>query len=119
MTRHNCSSLPDVSGLEKFAPIVLYKGATTTLNVDLTQWDLRLGTCLITIKNLATGKLFKEIPLTEAKVHEVTITSAETAHLIMGNEYGYDIMLVTADGERYAQCLISNVIVKKVVGSNE
>lgn len=104
--------------LEKLDPIVLYRGATTILEIDLTEWDMRLGIFLLTVRDLEEDIIFKEFELTTSEKHQIIFKDDETINLVVGKKYGYDIMMLI-DEERYPQCSISPVKVVKVVGRHE
>lgn len=104
--------------LEKLDTIVLYKGATTVLEIDLTEWDMRLGTFLLTVRDLEEDVIFKEFELTTSEKHQIVFKDDETINLSVDKKYGYDIMMLV-DEERYPQCSISPIKVIKVVGRYE
>ena len=96
--------------------ITLFQGATSQVELDLSDWDMSVGTCLFTAKHLVTGEIIKQVEFTEAGVHILEFKDDETVNLEVGTSYAYDIMLLIGE-ERYPQCAVSKIEVKKVVGA--
>ena len=78
--------------LNKQTTLYLYRGATSSIEFDFTNFDFNGGTCTFTISNICKNtKLF---------------------------QYTYNIMY-NIGNERYPQCADSDIIVRNVVNSYE
>ena len=100
--------------MEQLQPINLRKGATGLLQVDLTTFDMGGGFVALTISD-KKGPL-RSWKMDEAKVWDLIIPDEFTATLKVSNEtYQYDIMW-HVNGERFAQCAPSQVIVEATAG---
>lgn len=100
--------------LNKQTTLYLYRGATSGIVFDFTQFDFAEDTkCVFTISNLCkTNKLF-EYEFTTNDTYTVIIPDEFTATL-NENQYLYNIMYIVGD-ERYPQCADSDIIVRSVV----
>lgn len=97
--------------------LTLFRGATSIVTIDLSDWDMTAGTCLFTLKHKITGEIVKQEMFTTAEQHTITFRDDETIGLTVNiGMYYYDIMLLVGE-ERYPQCAPSPVTVKEVVGS--
>lgn len=103
--------------MEQYPTIYLYQGATTVVEIDLTDFDLQGGSVVLTVrKKKGTRDVVETWELTEARVHEVVFKDELTATLDAGtNKYEYDLMWHIGE-ERFAQCAPSPVEVAKTVG---
>lgn len=101
--------------MEKCDCIYLMKGATTIVQVDMADFSLQGGTVVLTMSK-AGGEVVRTWEFTEAGVHNVVFEDDFTAGLKCGRFfYEYDIMW-HFNGERFAQCLPSPIIVTSTAG---
>lgn len=104
--------------LTKFETIQLYRGATSEVSFDFTNFVFEPDTyCLLTIKNDYDDKAIFTYKFDEAKEYNVVFKDDFTITLL-DDDYVYDIMYIVND-ERYPQCKPSSIIVNQVVGSYE
>ena len=104
--------------LTKFQKIQLYRGATSEVSFDFTNFVFEPGSyCLLTMKNDYDDKAIFTYKFDEAKEYNVVFKDEFTATLT-DNSYIYDIMYMIND-ERYPQCKPSEVVVSEVVGKYE
>lgn len=101
--------------LQELEPILIYRGATSQIEIDLSDFDMQGGSVLFTIRNLSKTKVYFEQTFTTSEIHTVTFTDEFTVGL-SASEYVYDIMHLLKD-ERFPQCKPSPVVVEGVVGS--
>lgn len=103
--------------MEKFQPILLKQGATTIVEIDLSDFDMSGGSVVLTMRKCNKSKrVVRTWEFTESKVHEVIFEDEFTATLDTGKfNYEYDIMW-HLDGERFAQCAPSVIEVMRTVG---
>lgn len=101
--------------MEQLPTITLRKGATTVVQVDLSNFDMQGGYVALTISD-KKGNPLKSWKMDEQRVWDITIPDEFTASLKVSTEnYLYDIMWHLND-ERFAQCAPSPVIVEATVG---
>lgn len=101
--------------MEQLPAITLRKGATTVVQIDLSNFDMQGGYVALTISN-KKGEPLKSWKTDEQKVWSVTFPDEFTADLKVSEEnYLYDIMWHLND-ERFAQCAPSPVIVEATAG---
>lgn len=101
--------------MEQLSPITLRKGASTVVQVDLTNFDMQGGYVALTMSD-KKGSAIRSWKMDEARVWDVTIPDEFTAELKVGEDkYLYDIMW-HLDEERFAQCAPSPVIVEATAG---
>lgn len=101
--------------MEQLPTINLRKGATTVVQVDLSDFDMQGGYVALTIAD-KKGEKRKSWTMDEQRVWYITIPDEFTADLkVSESKYVYDIMWHLED-ERFAQCAPSNVIVEATVG---
>lgn len=101
--------------LPELSAIILYQGATSIIEIDLSSWNMEGKSCIFTVRNLTRNEVFKEIEFTTAEKHLVTFMANETLKLLENNRYGYDVMMVIGQ-ERFPQSKISIVKVERVAG---
>lgn len=107
-----------MNSLEELETIILYKGATSEVSFDFTDFQFEKETyCLLTIKNTYDDTVIFEETFDESREYTVKFNDEFTATL-NNNRYRYDIMYITNE-ERYPQCRPSKVEVREVVGSYE
>lgn len=104
--------------LKQLDTIILYKGATSAVEFDFTEFEFAPNThCLLTIKKMNKKETVYTYEFNESKKYVVEFTDEFTAELDR-REYWYDIMYIVGE-ERYPQCSPSGVIVEEVIGSYE
>lgn len=103
--------------LSKQTTLYLYRGATSSIKFDFTNFEFNGGKCIFTISKICTkGKLF-QFEFTESKEYVVIIPDEFTSTL-KDNAYLYNVMY-ELNNERYPQCADSDIIVRNVVNSYE
>lgn len=101
--------------MEQYPAIKLMKGATSVVEVDLTDFDMQGGSVLLVMREKG-GDVIREWELSEQGVHECVFEDEFTALLNVSKyNYEYDIMW-HIDGERFAQCAPSPIEVTRTVG---
>lgn len=101
--------------MEQYPTIKLYKGATSIIDFDLTDFDMQGGFVALVMREKG-GDVRREWRFGEPGVHAVTFEDEFTATLNDGKyKYEYDVMW-HVDGERFAQCAPSPIEVSKTVG---
>ena len=101
--------------LNKQTTLYLYRGATSSINFDFTNFNFNGGSCIFTISNICKNSKIFQFEFTESKVYTIIIPDELTATL-KENKYLYNIMYIIGN-ERYPQCADSDVIVRKVVNA--
>ena len=103
--------------LNKQTTLYLYRGATSSVNFDFTNFNFNGGKCIFTISNICKESKLFQYEFTQNKIYTVIIPDEFTATL-KDNKYLYNIMYILGN-ERYPQCADSDVIVRKVVNAYE
>ena len=103
--------------LNKQTTLYLYRGATSSIDFDFTEFDFNGGKCVFTISNICKDTKLFQYEFTESKVYTIIIPDDFTATL-KENKYLYNIMYLLGN-ERYPECADSDVIVRKVVNAYE
>lgn len=103
--------------LNKQTTLYLYRGATSSVNFDFTDFNFNGGTCIFTISNICKDTKLFQYEFKESKLYTVIIPDEFTATL-KDNKYVYNVMYILGN-ERYPQCADSDVIVRKVVNAYE
>ena len=103
--------------LNKQTTVYLYRGATSSIQFDFTNFDFKGGYCVFTISNICTKNKLFQFEFRENKKYIVLIPDEFTATL-KDNQYLYNIMYMIGD-ERYPECADSDIIVRNVVNSYE
>ena len=104
-----------------YPTIQLYQGATSVVEIDLSDFELQGGKVIVTMRSVSGKKeVIKTWEFDRAIKHTITFTDEFTATLKLGEQYEYDIMW-HLDNERFAQCEPSKINVSRTVGgwSNE
>lgn len=99
-------------------PIIkLRQGATSIVDLDLTDFDFQGGSVVMTMSRRGLfGNPLRTWEFTTAEVHSIVFEDEFTAGLRVGNHnYEYDIMW-HLDEERFAQCAPSPIEVSRTVG---
>ena len=103
--------------LDKQTTIYLYRGATSSIDFDFTNFNFNGGKCVFTISNICKDTKLFQYEFTESKVYTIIIPDEFTATL-KENKYLYNVMYIIGN-ERYPECADSDVIVRKVVNAYE
>ena len=103
--------------LDKQTTIYLYRGATSSIDFNFTEFNFNGGKCVFTISNICKNTKLFQYEFTQSKIYTVIIPDEFTATL-KDNKYLYNIMYILGD-ERYPECADSDVIVRKVVNAYE
>ena len=103
--------------LNKQTTIYLYRGATSSIDFDFTNFNFNGGKCVFTISNICKDTKLFQYEFTESKVYTIIIPDEFTATL-KENKYLYNVMYILGY-ERYPECADSDVIVRKVVNAHE
>lgn len=102
--------------MDQFPTIYLMKGATTVVQVDLTDFDMQGGYAVLAVSEARSGKVLRAWKMEERRVHEVVFPDEFTAELsVSDSKYVYDIMWHLND-ERFAQCAPSPIDVASTAG---
>ncbi len=103
--------------LNKQTTLYFYRGATSSIEFDFTNFDFAGGSCEFTISNICKNTKLFQMEFTESIKYTVVIPDEFTATL-KDNKYIYNIMYFIND-ERYPQCADSDIIVRDTVNSYE
>ena len=104
--------------LSKQTTLYFYRGATSAIEFDFTQFNFPEDSkCVFTISNLCGKTKLFQYEFTTDDTYTIIIPDEFTATL-KENQYIYNIMLIVGD-ERYPQCADSDIIVRNVVNSYE
>ena len=104
--------------LNKQTTLYLYRGATSIIEFDFTQFQFDGDNkCVFTISNLCGKTKLFQYEFTTSDKYTVLIPDEFTATL-KENQYLYNIMLIEGD-ERIPQCADSDIIVRNVVNAYE
>ena len=101
--------------LNKQTTLYLYRGATSSIKFDFSNFVFNGGKCIFTISNICKKTKLFQFEFDESKEYIVIIPDEFTATL-KDNEYLYNIMYIK-DDERYPQCADSDIIVRNVVNA--
>lgn len=99
--------------LEKLNDIIIYRGSTTSVEFNLSDFDFQGGFVRFTMRD-KKNNLIKQEDMNTVGVNTVNFNDDFTATLTDSNYY-YDLMWHVA-GERIDQCAISDVKVIDTVG---
>lgn len=101
--------------MEQLPAINLRKGATSIVEIDLTDFDIQGGSVLLVMRERG-GEVVREWEFDAPGVHEIIFEDEFTASLETGaHRYEYDVMWHFG-GERFAQCAPSPIEVHRTVG---
>lgn len=103
--------------LNKQTTLYLYRGATSSIKFDFSNFDFDGGKCMFTISNICKKDKLFQFEFDESKIYVVVIPDEFTATL-KENQYLYNIMYVKGN-ERFPQCADSDIIVRNVVNAYE
>lgn len=99
--------------MKELETIQLFRGATSEIEFDFTDFDFAGKECVFTMKPMYNDEIIKQITFKEPKKYNEVFTDEFTATL-EDDKYRYDIMYMIND-ERYPQCLKSFIEVSEVV----
>ena len=99
--------------LNKQTTLYLYRGASSSIDFDFSDFEFNGGKCIFTISNLCKKEKLLQFEFTEKKKYTMIITDEFTSTL-KDNKYLYSIMYELG-GERYPQCADSDIIVRSIV----
>ena len=103
--------------LNKQTTLYFYRGATSAIEFDFTQFEFNGGKCVFTISNICKNTKLLQHEFNEQKKYTIIIPDEFTATL-KDNQYLYNIMHIIGS-ERYPECADSDIIVRNVVNSYE
>ena len=105
--------------MNKYPAIELYKGATSVLDIDLSEFDFQGGKVVFTMKDkFRKGAVMKKEFDTQ-DAHQIVFDTQFTEGLAISDaRYEYDLMWHIGDA-RYPQCAPSPVVVLKTVGGSQ
>jgi hypothetical protein len=103
--------------LNKQTTLYLYRGASSSIEFDFSNFEFNGGKCVFTISNLCKKENILQFEFTNKKKYTITIDDEFTVNLT-DNKYLYNIMYIVGN-ERYPQCADSDVIVRNVVNAYE
>lgn len=103
--------------LNKQTTLYLYRGATSSLKFDFTNFNFNNGKCIFTISNICKNTKIFQFEFNESKEYYIIIPEELTAQLT-DNQYLYNIMY-EINNQRYPQCADSDIIVRNVVNAYE
>ena len=103
--------------LNKQTTLYFYRGATSSINFDFTEFEFKGGKCVFTISSICKKNKLFQFEFNESKIYTLYISDEFTATL-KDNQYLYNIMYIIGD-ERYPECADSDIIVRDVVNSYE
>lgn len=101
--------------LNKQTTLYLYRGATSSIKFDFSNFSFDGGKCIFTISNICKNTKLFQFEFDTSKEYIVIIPDEFTSTL-KDNEYLYNIMYIK-DDERYPQCADSDIIVRNVVNA--
>ena len=99
-----------------YPTIQLYQGATSLVEINLTDFDLQGGEIVFTMRSKSGAKdVMKTCAFKTAEVHNIVFTDEFTSTLKLGDGYEYDIMWHLNE-ERFVQCEPTTITVSRTVG---
>jgi len=103
--------------LNKQTTLYLYRGASSSIDFDFTNFNFNNGKCVFTISNLCKNDKLLQLEFNLNKKYTIIIPD-EFTETLKDNKYLYNIMYIVGD-ERYPQCADSDIIVRNVVNAYE
>ena len=103
--------------LDKQTTLYLYRGATSSIEFDFTEFNFNGGKCVFTISNICKNNKLFQFEFNESKKYIILIPDEFTSQL-NDNKYLYNIMYFIGN-ERYPECADSDIIVRDVVNAYE
>lgn len=102
--------------LEKFPDIIIYRGSTSSVEFDLSDFDFQGGFVRFTMRD-KKNELMKQEDMSVQGINAINFNDDFTGTLSESNYY-YDLMWHLGD-DRFDQCLISDVKVIDTVGGTQ
>ena len=103
--------------LNKQTTLYFYRGATSAIEFDFSNFEFKGGKCIFTISNICKNTKLFQYEFNKNTKYTIIIPDEFTATL-KDNQYLYNIMYLIGN-ERYPQCDDSDIIVRNVVNSYE
>lgn len=104
--------------LDKQTTLYLYRGATSSIEFDFSEFTFAYGSkCVFTISSIYKKDKLLQFEFNQSKKYTMIITDDFTSTL-KDNAYTYNIMYILGN-ERYPQCADSDIIVRNVVNAYE
>lgn len=103
--------------LNKQTTLYFYRGATSSIEFDFTEFNFNNGKCVFTISDICKKNKLFQSEFDESKIYTLVIPDEFTSTL-SDNKYLYNIMYIIND-ERYPECADSDIIVRNVVNAYE
>ena len=103
--------------LNKQTTLYFYRGATSSISIDFTNFEFNGGKCVFTISSICKNNKLFQLEFNKNKKYTVIIPDEFTSTL-KDNKYLYNIMYEIGE-ERYPQCADSDIIVRNVVNGYE
>ena len=101
--------------LNKQTTLYLYRGASSSIDFDFSNFSFNGGKCVFTISNLCKKENLLQFEFNQSRKYTMIITDKFTKTL-KDNKYLYNIMYIK-DDERYPECADSDIIVRNVVNA--
>lgn len=102
--------------LEKLDTIYLYKGASSTVEFDFTEFNFDEDSyCEFMMINPCTDEVLKVVKFNKSEKY-IYIFEDEFTKDLNNKYYQYNIMYFTG-GERYPECADSDIIVEEVINN--
>lgn len=101
--------------LNKQTTLYLYRGASSSIDFDFTNFEFNGGKCIFTISNLCKKENLLQFEFDKSQKYTMIITDEFTSKL-KDNKYLYNIMYMIND-DRFPQCADSDIIVRNVVNA--
>lgn len=105
----------DKSDIVAYPTITLYRGGTSTITFDFTDFNFSNGTVELTIKRKINTNTLFTYEFDENKEYEVTFSSDFTSGLSY-SDYLYDLVYII-NSERYPLCIPSPIKVKGMINN--
>ena len=104
--------------LNKQTTLYLYRGASTSIEFDFSNFDFAFGSkCVFTISSICKKDILLQFEFNESKKYTMIISDEFTSTLY-DNQYLYNIMYIVGE-EKYPQCADSDIIVRSVVNGTD
>ena len=103
--------------LNKQTTLYLYRGATSSIEFDFTEFNFSGGKCIFTISPICKKENLLQFEFNQRRKYTMIITDKFTSTL-KDNKYLYNIMYVIGD-QKYPQCADSDIIVRSIVNGTD
>lgn len=101
--------------LNKQTTLYLYRGASSSIDFDFTNFNFKGGKCVFTISPICKKENLLQFEFSQS-IKYTMIISDEFTKTLKDNKYLYNIMYFLGD-ERYPECADSDIIVRDVVNA--